>query len=193
MNEQGQFQATDRNDWRDWLEKHHQIQSFVWLVIRTASSPLQGVRYEEAVEEALCFGWIDSKAHRRNKESYLLYFAPRKPKSNWSRTNRLRAQKMIGEGKMTEAGMKAIELARKTGAWVASDDAERARIPDDLQEAFERNKTAAANFQAFPRSTKGVILEWIRSAMRPETRRKRIEETVHLAERNIRAPQWRAK
>jgi uncharacterized protein YdeI (YjbR/CyaY-like superfamily) len=181
------FHAKDRKEWRKWLTKNHKVEKSVWLIIYHKNSDTPSVYYDEAVEEALCFGWIDSVAHKRDHESKYQYFAPRKAKSNWSKLNRERAERMITEKKMKPAGQAMIDLAMKTGTWTALVDIENAVIPPDLQKAFNKNKTALKNFTAFPPSSKRIILEWIRSAKRAETRQQRIEKAVALAAKNIRA------
>jgi len=183
--------ANSREEWREWLEKNHQIEKSVWLIIYHKESKTPSVNYEEAVEEALSFGWIDSKPNKRDKESYYLFFAKRKPNSNWSKANRERAEKMIRLGLMTDAGKEIIDIAKRTGTWTALRDVQNSVIPNDLQGLFDKNKKAYDNFQAFPPSSKRIILEWILNAKRPETRRKRIEETVTLAEKNIKANHYR--
>lgn len=172
------FCAKTRGEWRKWLEKNHRLEKSVWLIIYHKESKTPSVNYEEAVEEALCFGWIDSKPNKRDNESYYLFFAKRKPNSNWSEANRERAEKMITQGLMTEAGQAMIELAKKTGTWTALKEVQNSVIPVDLQKEFDKNKRAFENFQEFPPSSKRIILEWILNAKRPETRRIRIEETV---------------
>jgi uncharacterized protein YdeI (YjbR/CyaY-like superfamily) len=149
------------------------------------------VTYDEAIEEALCFGWIDSKPNKRDKESSYLFFAKRNPKSNWSKTNRERAERMIEQGLMTGAGMESITLAKKTGTWTALEEVQKSVIPPDLKEAFDTRPMAEKNFSKFPPSSKRIILEWILNAKKTETRQKRIEETVQLAEKNIRANHYR--
>jgi uncharacterized protein YdeI (YjbR/CyaY-like superfamily) len=183
--------AKRRDDWRDWLQENHQKASSVWLIIYHKTSDQPSVYYEEAVEEALCFGWIDSKPNKRDAESYYLFFAKRKPKSNWSKPNRERVERMIAQGRMTAEGQVMIDLAKQTGTWTALQQVENLEIPQDLEELFQTNLHAKENFEAFPPSAKRGILEWILNAKRPETRVKRIKETVDLAEQNIRANQYR--
>lgn len=185
------FHARTRKEWRKWLEKHHRTEKCVWLIIYHKTSSVKSVYYDEAVEEALCFGWIDSTAWKRDKESRYQYFTLRKPKSNWSKLNRQRAEKMIGQGLMTGAGQQMIDLAKQTGTWEALTDVQNSVIPEDLQKLFNKNKKAFKNFLAFPPSSKRIILEWILNAKRPETRQKRIAETVRLAADNIRANHYR--
>jgi uncharacterized protein YdeI (YjbR/CyaY-like superfamily) len=183
--------AKSRKEWRIWLKQNHLSEKSVWLIIYHKDIRTPSVQYEEAVEEALCFGWIDSKPNKRDANSYYLFFAKRKPKSNWSKANRERAEKMIKQGLMTEAGQAMIDLAKRMGTWAALEEVQNSVIPDDLQELFDKNKKAFDNFEAFPPSSKRIILEWILNAKRPETRQKRIEETVKLAERNMKANHYR--
>lgn len=185
------FQAKTRKEWRKWLEKNHKIEKSVWLIIYHKSNDTKSVYYDEAVEEAICFGWIDSIAHKRDEVSKYQFFAQRKPKSNWSKANRERAEKMQKEGQMTENGLKLIELAKETGTWEALVDVQNSVIPDDLQKQLNKNKTALKNFNGFSPSSKRIILEWILNAKKGETRRKRIEETVRLAIDNIKANHYR--
>jgi uncharacterized protein YdeI (YjbR/CyaY-like superfamily) len=186
-----QFYARDRKTWRGWLKKNHATASNIWLVLYHKESGTPSVTYDEAVEEALCFGWIDAKPNKRDSESSFLFFARRNPKSNWSKTNRERAERMIEQGLMTSSGMENITLAKKTGTWTALEEVQKSVIPPDLKEAFATRPMAEKNFAAFPQSSKRIILEWILNAKKSETRQKRIEETVQLAEKNIRANHYR--
>lgn len=183
--------AKTRADWRQWLVENHQSEKSIWLIIYHKESPTPSVYYDEAVEEALCFGWVDSKPNKRDAESYYLFMAQRKPGSNWSKLNRQRAEKMIGEGLMTQSGMALITLAKQSGTWEALEDVQNFVVPPDLEEAFLANGVAAKNFRAFPPSSKRIILEWILNAKKAETRQKRIEETVRLAAENIKANHYR--
>ena len=147
--------------------------------------------YPEAVEEALCFGWVDSKANKRDENSFYQYFAKRDPKSKWSGVNKRKVDNLIKEGKMAPAGLAMIELAKQTGTWEALDEIEQLKIPEDLEKQFSKNEAGRKNFEKFPPSAKRGILEWISNAKTTETRNKRIEETVTLAAQNIRANQWK--
>lgn len=151
------------------------------------------VEYAESVEEALCFGWVDSKANKLDEERSMLWFAPRKSGSGWSRPNKERVERMTAAGLMMPAGLAKIEAAKQDGSWEILDAVEALTIPDDLAAALARYPHASVNFQQFPRSAKRGILEWIALAKKPETRAKRVEETARLAEENIRANQWRAQ
>lgn len=179
--------AKNRKEWRKWLEKNHNKEKVVWLAIYHKDFDKESVYYADAVEEALCFGWIDSRADKNDENSFLLSFYPRKPKSNWSKPNRERAARMIKEGLMAPSGQAMIDLAKETGTWDAMKHIEDNIIPDDLQQLFDKNKIAYKNFMTFAPSSQRLILTWIHNAKRPETRQKRIEETVRLAEKNIKA------
>jgi uncharacterized protein YdeI (YjbR/CyaY-like superfamily) len=187
------IQPRDAAAWRRWLETHHASGKGIWLVTFKKDSGRTRIDYETAVEEALCFGWIDSKPRALDAERSMLWFAPRKPKSGWSAPNKRRVEKLIAEGRMHAAGLAKVESAKHSGTWSALDAVEALEIPADLAKALSAAKPAAANFDAFPRSVKRGILEWIANAKKPETRAKRIEETATLAARNERANQWRGR
>jgi uncharacterized protein YdeI (YjbR/CyaY-like superfamily) len=140
------FYATDRAAWRQWLEKNHQSEKSVWLIIYKKESGIFSVYYPEAVDEALCFGWIDSIAIKRDAESRYQYFARRNPKSNWSRVNKAKVAQLKEQGLMTESGLRLIEMAQQNGSWTALDDVENLRLPDDLQALFDRNELAFQNW-----------------------------------------------
>lgn len=143
------------------------------------------------MDEALCFGWIDSKANKRDKTSYYQFFSRRNPKSKWSRVNKEKVTYLIEQGLMQRAGFEMIEIAKQLGTWTALDEVENITIPSDLQELFLKNKTAFGNWENFPRSSKRSILEWIVNAKKPETRQKRIKETVSLAGKKVKANHYR--
>ena len=185
------FYAKSQKEWRKWLEKNHQSDKSVWLIIYKKESGTPSVYYTEAVDEAICFGWIDSKPNKRDDESYYQFFAKRNPKSNWSKVNKGKVARLLKDGKISPAGLEAIELAKQNGTWTALDKVEEMEIPEDLQKEFEKNKTAFGYFDKFPRSSKRNILEWIMNAKRPETRQARIDETVKLATENIKANHYR--
>ncbi len=185
------FHAKSRKEWRKWLEKNHSKEKSVWLVIYKKESEIPSVYYPEAVDEALCFGWIDSKPNKRDEDSYYQFFAKRNPKSNWSKVNKEKIAKLIEKGLMQSEALEMIEIAKENGTWTALDEVEKLIIPDDLQELFSKNKTSFENWQNFPPSSKRGILEWILNAKKPETRLNRIMETVSLAEKNIRANHYR--
>lgn len=182
--------APTRADWRQWLAENGETEKSVWLAIYKKASGTPSVTYDEAVDEALCFGWIDSSAKKGTDEYYLQFFARRNPKSNWSRVNKDKVAKLIQAGLMTDAGMEMVDLAKQTGTWSALDDVENLINPPDLQQQLDANPTARQYFDAFPKSVKRGILEWLLNAKTPATRAKRIDEIVTLAERNERANQY---
>jgi uncharacterized protein YdeI (YjbR/CyaY-like superfamily) len=186
-----EFYAKDRKAWRKWLQVNHLKLQQVWLILHKKSSQDSSVNYEEAVEEALCFGWIDSKPMKRDDHTFLLFFSQRKPKSVWSASNKKRLVKLIADGQMMPAGLVSIEIAKANGSWTSIDDVEAMVMPVQLEKAFKKNKLASANFNAFPASAKKGIYQWISSAKTDTTREKRIFETVSLAQKNIRANQWK--
>lgn len=185
------YYAKDRETWHDWLKKNHQKKKSVWLIYYKPESGKTRVSYDDAVDEAICFGWIDSKPNKLDANRSIQFFAPRNPKSNWSKVNKERVARLLKEKRMTESGLAVIEEAKRNGAWSALDEVEEMVIPDDLQRALNKNKKALAYFMAFPRSSKKNILEWIHNAKQAETRQKRIDETVTLAAKDIRANHYR--
>jgi uncharacterized protein YdeI (YjbR/CyaY-like superfamily) len=187
----GTFYAPDRQTWRAWLAEHHATEPGIWLIYYKKESGKPRVAYDEAVEEALCFGWVDSRPNEIDAERYMQLFTPRKPKSPWSKLNKARVEALIAQGLMTPAGLAKIEAARQDGSWTAYDAIEQLAVPADLAEALAANPEAEAHFEAFPPSSKKNILWWIESAKRPETRAKRIEETVRLAAQNLKANHYR--
>ena len=187
------YYAKDSKSWRNWLSKNGTREKFVWLIIYRKNAGIKSIYYDEAVEQALCFGWIDSKANKRDEHSFYLSFARRNPKSNWSKLNKNRVDKLIDLKQMNEKGLEVIGMAKANGAWTALDKIENLELPADLIIALQKLLLAANNFNAFPRSVKKGILEWIQNAKREETRNKRIEQTVSLAEKNIRANQYISK
>ena len=176
--------AKNRQEWREWLEEHHQTSQGIWLVYYKVKTGKPSVKYAEAVQEALCFGWIDSKVKSLDAERYQQIFTPRKPKSVWSKLNKQYLEELIKEGLMTEVGLSKIAAAKLDGSWTALDAVEALIIPIDLQEYLENNPVADQYFQQFNNSTKKNILAWIKSAKRPETRQKRIQKTIVSSQEN---------
>jgi uncharacterized protein YdeI (YjbR/CyaY-like superfamily) len=186
-----QTSAKTRKAWRSWLAKHHDSAEGVWLVYYKIASGVASVNYDEAVEEAICYGWIDSVVAKIDEASYKQLFSPRKAGSGWSRVNKRRIEKLAALGLLAAPGLAKIEAAKQDGSWEKLDVIETLEVPPDLKKALAKDKAAKAYFEAFPRSTKRAILEWINSAVKPETRAKRVEETARLAAENIRANQPR--
>lgn len=178
--------ADDRATWRAWLHANHAAATGAWLVTwRKGHGPV--LDYGDAVEEALCYGWVDSTAGRVDDARTKLYFGPRKPRSVWSASNKQRVERLIAAGQMQPAGLAAIERAKANGAWTELDEIEQGIVPDDLAAALEAHAPAAERFAAFPWSARRAILVWIAAARRPETRAARVLETAVRAARNERA------
>lgn len=182
------FHPKNRAAWRQWLEKNHASSPGVWFTYFKKESGKPRVSYEAAVEEALCFGWIDSQPRKIDAERSALKFTPRKSKSVWSKLNKTRIERLSKEGQIMPAGLSAIALAKQNGSWdslTASDDAaENNTIPADLDKLFARNKKAKAHFTAFSLSIRKQFLWWINSAKQPETRKARLKQTVLMAAAN---------
>ncbi|MGL4610343.1 MAG: YdeI/OmpD-associated family protein [Trueperaceae bacterium] len=183
--------AKDRATFRAWLEHHHTTSPGIWLVYYKKNSGQPSISYPEAVKEALCFGWIDSKVNSLDDKRYMQVFTPRKPKSVWSALNKKYIAELQEQKRMTAAGLKCIAIAKQNGMWESLDKIEALEIPDDLANLFSKNKKAKENFATFPPSSKKNILQWIASAKRGETRQKRLEETVTLAAQGLKANHYR--
>jgi uncharacterized protein YdeI (YjbR/CyaY-like superfamily) len=169
----------DQQSWRQWLEQNHSLSAGVWLAINKKDSRRRLVNYQEALEEALAFGWIDGKAGRIDSESFALRFSPRKPDSNWSLVNREKAERLIASGRMTPAGLAKIEQARKNGKWdSAATDKILSELPPDLKKALQENPVAWQNFQDFANSYRNSYIHWVNIAKTTATREKRIAEIV---------------
>jgi uncharacterized protein YdeI (YjbR/CyaY-like superfamily) len=190
MAEYPQLTVCSRAQWRHWLEAHHERAAGVWLV-RFKKGKGPHVAYDEVVEEALAFGWIDSRPRALDEQRSQLLITPRKQGSRWSRANKERVAGLRARGLMTAAGEAAVRRSEADGTWDALDEVEMLEEPDDLRRALDAQPLARNSWDAFPRSTRRAILEWIIAARRPETRAKRITDTVEKAARNIRANQWR--
>ena len=178
------------DEWRDWLAAHHDAEPRVWLVTwkKAAAKPI--LSYDDAVTEALAWGWVDSVGRRLDDERTMLRFTPRKPTSAWSGPNKLRVDRLLTEGRMQPAGQRMVDLARENGMWTILDDVERLVVPEDLAAEFDARPGAREAWDGFPRSVRRGVLEWIVQAKRPETRRTRILETAEKAARGERAGQW---
>lgn len=183
-------QCETRAQWRAWLSRNYARREGVWLTTYKKGAGKPALSYGDAVEEALCWGWIDSKGRKLDDERTMLWYAPRKPGTGWSKPNKERIERAIAAGQMAAPGLAKIEAAKSDGSWNALDGVERLEIPPDLAAALAGITDAAANFDGFPRSAKRGILEWISSAKTAETRSRRIAETARLAGENIRANQW---
>ena len=190
-NDLGDVHPLTAAEWRAWLERHHADAPGIWCVFYKKHTGKPAVGYDEAVSEALCFGWVDSLPRKLDDQRHMLLFTPRKPGSNWSGPNKRRIVAMEKAAKMTPTGRAAVEAAKADGSWSALDAVERLEVPADLAAAFEQHPPAAERWAAFPPSARRGILEWIINAKRPATRTERVEKTATLAAKNERANQWR--
>jgi uncharacterized protein YdeI (YjbR/CyaY-like superfamily) len=181
----------NRQEWREWLQENHDKKQSVWLIFYKKKSNILTVTYSEAVDEALCFGWIDSKAKPLDEEKFMQFFSRRKAKSVWSRINKEKIERLIHEGLMTTAGYHIIEIAKQNGSWTILDEAEALTIPGDLDEAFQNRPNAKNYFSSLSRSDKRNILQWLVLAKKQETRQKRISEIAELADQNQKPKQFR--
>ena len=186
-----QVEVKSRGELRSWLEANYEQGESIWLITYKKSESGLHLPYNDIVEEALCFGWVDSVPRRLDNRRSMLLLSPRKRASAWSKANKERAERMIASGRMRPAGQRKIDEAKADGSWQMLDKVSELIIPDDLAKALSRFEQAEAHFNAFPPSVRRGILEWIEQARRPETRQKRITETAELAGKNIRANQWR--
>ncbi len=187
-----QVQVESRGEWRAWLEEYASSSPGIWLVTFKKKSPSH-LPYGEVVEEALCFGWVDSQARPLDETRSQQQLTPRRASSGWSRPNKQRVQRLYAADRMQPAGQRAIDVAKANGAWTLLDAVEDLAVPEDLAAAFDRHPGARNAWEAFPRSAKRGILEWIVQAKRVETRAKRVTETARLAARGERANQWRPR
>jgi uncharacterized protein YdeI (YjbR/CyaY-like superfamily) len=182
--------CNDRRALRKWLIKNHEQKESVWLIIHKKNSTTGTLSYNDAVEEGLCFGWIDSKPNKLDENTYKLLFSPRKVKSVWSKVNKAKIDQLLKDGLMQAAGLAKIEAAKKDGSWNILDAIEALQMPSALQSALQKNKKACQFFGTFPASIRKQIFWWIHSAKTEETRMKRVNETATLAAKNIRANQY---
>ena len=179
MPETVNLEFVDRLEWRRWLEENYSSKKEIWVIIYKKNSGKRGLRYEEAVEEAICFGWIDGKMQSVDDTVFRQRFTPRKKGSIWSKSNRDRAEKMIREEKMVPAGFEAVCEAKVNGRWDAAYSSKTVpTIPEDLAEALMRSEVAWRNFNGFSNSTKLQYVYWVNNAKKDETRRKRIASVV---------------
>ena len=176
-----QVRPTSRADWRAWLQAHHATSSGVWLLFAKKHAQLPTVSYNDAVEEALCFGWIDGLTRPVDDTFYMQRFTPRKANSRWAASNKQRVATMLAAGLMTPAGLQAVERAKRTGTWNAFDAVEAMEVPPDLTKALRAAKGAAKTFDAYTPGMKKQCLYYVNDAKRPETRAKRIGIIVAAA------------
>ncbi|MGL2986743.1 YdeI/OmpD-associated family protein [Flavobacterium sp. RSSA_27] len=187
MEERELLYFKNAKEWRTWLHDNHNSSKGVYLIFYKVSSDFESMRWEEAVQVAICYGWIDSTVKKIDEHQRKQLFSPRKNKSVWSKLNKTYIEKLIQENAMHESGLKKIEIAKQNGSWNSLDDVENHTIPEDLQLAFDENPKAWNHYQAFSPSYRKSYLYWLNQAKRIETRHHRIREIIRLCEQNCKS------
>jgi uncharacterized protein YdeI (YjbR/CyaY-like superfamily) len=178
--------AQDRAAWRTWLAARHRTEPRVWLLLHKKGVQEPSVRYDEAVEEALCWGWIDGLTNAWDERSYVVRFTPRRPGSVWSESNVARVQRMIAEGRMTPAGLALVEEAKRRGTWEQATAARLDVLPPDLEAALAGVPAASDRWEQWPASPRRQYVSWVLDAKRPETRARRIADVVRRTAAGLR-------
>jgi uncharacterized protein YdeI (YjbR/CyaY-like superfamily) len=184
------FCPTDRKEWRAWLKANHHVEQSVWLIYFKKKTSVASINYNDAVEEALCFGWIDSTRKSLDEHSYTQFFCRRKPKSVWSKVNKGKILQLIEKGLMVQAGFDIIEVAKANGSWTILDDVEELLIPQELENAFLKYNGSKEYFLSLSKSVRKAILQWLVLAKRPETIEKRVLEIAVLAAQKMKPKQF---
>ena len=174
-------------EWRDWLHENYNEYKGIYLIFYKVENKEASMRWEEAVKVALCYGWIDSTVKSLGNGKRRQYFTPRKTKSVWSALNKRYIKELTASNLIHQSGKVSIEIAKENNSWTALDDVENEVIPTELQEAFNKNKTAFTNYKNFATSYRKGYLYWLNSAKREITRQKRTEEIIRLCEANIKS------
>lgn len=187
MEEQEYLYFKNADEWRLWLHDNHQSATKVFLIFYKVGCGIESMRWEEAVQVAICYGWIDSTVKRIDENRRRQLFTPRKDKSVWSKLNKTYIEKLIAKNLMHESGLRKIAIAKQNGSWEALDEVENYTIPEDLLYAFEQNPMAFQNYNSFSPSYRKNYLYWLNQAKRTETRANRIVEIISLCEQNIKS------
>ena len=180
----------NRRELRAWLKENHSLQESVWLIYYKKKSVYYSMSWSDAVDEALCFGWIDSVRKSLDDERFQQLFTKRKPKGTWSKINKEKIELLINENLMADAGLAVLKRSKENGSWDSLNEVEELKVPDDLFNVLQRNSEAEFFFNALSKSTRKAMLQWIALAKRPETREKRIEEIVELASKRQKPKQF---
>ncbi len=167
------------------MQENHNSKQSVWLIYYKKKSNMPSITWSDAVDEALCFGWIDSKAKPIDEEKYLQFFSKRKSRGTWSKVNKIKIEQLIADGKMAQAGLDIIALAKQNGSWAILDEVEELIIPQDLELAFQTKPGSKDFFLGLSKSVKKSILQWVVLAKQAETRQKRISEIAELASQKL--------
>lgn len=177
--------------WREWLEKNHESKESIWLVYYRTSACKPTLTWSQAVDQALCFGWIDSTKKTLDNERYMQYFCKRKPKSNWSKVNKEKVTNLLAQGLIKDAGKQSIAIAKENGSWNYLDSVEALELPDDLKEALSNYSGALEYYDSLSNSAKKLLLYWVHSAKRAPTREKRILEVAKSASQGLKPKPFR--
>ncbi len=191
MKEVDEFCPTDKQHWREWLELNHIECDAIWVIFYKKKSPDFNLSWSDSVDEALCFGWIDSVKKTIDDERFKQYFSKRKSKSNWSKVNKDKVKLFIEQGLMREQGLLSIDIAKENGSWTILDNVEALIIPEDLKRELENHKDSMEFYESLSKSVKKGLLYWVISAKRAETRQKRIAEIVEHAGEKLKPKQFR--
>lgn len=185
------FCPTSPQHWREWLQANHATRQSVWLVYYKKAANQPSLTWSQAVDEALCFGWIDSQAQPLDGERYRQYFSRRKPTSAWSKVNKEKVARLLAEGQMTGAGLASIATAQQNGSWVLFDEAATLLLPADLELALQKAPAAESYFLRLSKSDRRNMLQWLALAKRPATRQHRIAEIVEMAAQHLKPKPFR--
>lgn len=185
------FCPVSQQEWRLWLKDNHSSKLGVWLVQYKKKSNNPTISWSQSVDEALCFGWIDSIRKTIDEEKFIQFFGKRKSNSVWSKINKEKVKRLIDEGLMTKAGFASIEIAKQNGSWSILDDVEELLIPTDLERAFTVYEGSSTYFLSLSKSARKSMLQWLVLAKRPETRQNRINEIAELAAQKLKPKQFR--
>lgn len=191
MSDIEQFYPKSQTEWRQWLQENHVSKSSVWLIFYKKKSEQPTISWSEAVDEALCFGWIDSVKKKLDDERSIQFFSKRKPNGTWSKINKAKVEQLIASGKMMEAGHNIIVIAKQNGSWSILDEVEELIIPKDLEKEFKKKPGSKDYFLSLSKSVKKMMLQWIVLAKQEETRQKRINEIAELASQKLKPKQFR--
>ncbi|MGB0881999.1 MAG: YdeI/OmpD-associated family protein [Vicingaceae bacterium] len=185
MKDAEEFYPKDKKAWRKWLELNHRDKDAVWVIFHKVKSPKHNLSWSDSVDEALCFGWIDSTKRSLDDERFIQYFSKRKAKSNWSKINKDKVKVLIEQNLMAEAGYESIAIAKENGSWTLLDNVEALIVPEDLTAAFTKHKTTKEFYDSLSNSKKKTLLYWLNSAKRKATREKRITEIIESANKGF--------
>ena len=185
------FCPASQQEWREWLTENHSSKQSVWLVHYKKKTGVTTITWSEAVDEALCFGWIDGIRKSLDNEKFMQFFCKRKPKSAWSKINKAKVVRLTEAGLITPAGYESIEKAKQNGSWTILDDVEELLIPLDLENEFKTKPGSQDFFLGLSKSVRKAILQWLVMAKQLETRQKRIHEITELASQKLKPKQFR--